>query len=297
MRARYELRWRCLQNGFSQQRFRARARSLNIMQIRVVRDLLACGIAFAQCDELGVDPNEWKRLAALTDGLAQSTRVVRAIDQYGDTATHAAVASDAYLVKLYPEAPTLALDNPLLQVGIAPPILDTANTYLGLWSKLIYTDVWHSIPVDVGRRIGSQRWHRDPEDRRMVKVYMYFGDVGEGAGPLEYIAGSCTTGSGPYRQLWPWKPRGARYPDEAELERTIPRSASVLAVGTRGTAIFCDTNGFHRGGVATTGVRLVATWTFVTPASVPMLSTRRFIVDASKEQRARLSPAAAFALA
>jgi hypothetical protein len=261
-----------------------------------VRDLLACGIAFVQWDDLGVDAAEWKRLTGLANSLAHSTHVVRAISEYSDVSSLSKVPSDAYLVKLYPERPTLDPDNPLLTVGVAPPVLDTVNTYLDLWSKLIYTDVWHSIPVDVGRRIGSQRWHRDPEDRRMIKVYLYFGDVGEGAGPLEYIPGSCVTGQGQYRQLWPWKPRGGRYPGDREVEERIPRSAHTLSLGTRGTFIFCDTNGLHRGGVATTGVRLVATWTFVTPASVPILSPRRFVIGGTKEEPRERSPAATFAL-
>jgi hypothetical protein len=295
-RARYEARWHWFQNRSSRRRFHRGVSYLNDAQRRVVRDLLACGIAFVQWDDLGVDASEWKRLAALADSLAQSTQVVRAISEYSDVSSRTTTPNDAYLVKLYPEKPTLESSNPLLTVGVAPPVLDTVNTYLDLWSKLIYTDIWHSIPVDVGRRIGSQRWHRDPEDRRMIKVYSYFRDVGEGAGPLEYLPGSCVTGTGQYRQLWPWKPRGGRYPGDREVEQTIPRSAFSLSVGTSGTFIFCDTNGLHRGGIATTGVRLVATWTFVTPASVPILSPRRFVVDPTARPSERLSPAATFAL-
>jgi hypothetical protein len=154
-------------------------------------------------------------------------------------------------------------------------------------------DVWHSIPIDVGRRIGSQRWHRDPEDRKIVKIYLYFSNVDQGAGPLEYVPGSGFGGR--YEEFRKWKARGDRYPSDGELERRIPASESVSCVGPAGTAVFCDTSGFHRGGIATTSARIVATWTFCTPAAISATARRRFTVDYAGRE-SELSPAARFAL-
>lgn len=130
----------------------------------------------------------------------------------------------------------------------------------------------------------------------MVKIYLYFNDVREGAGALEYVPGSCTTGAGPYHDLWPWKPRGARYPSDEDFDKRVASSDRVSCLGGPGTIIFCDTDGFHRGGIATTGVRLVATWTFVTPASITMVNERRFSIEDLAEKEARLSAAARFAI-
>jgi hypothetical protein len=295
-RARYELRARFLQNAMSRWRFRRRVPSLNTGQRRAVHDLLACGLALAQWDELGVDAEDFRRLGRIAQDLAHRTKVERAIDNVQISPTATPPASDAYLAKLHSERPTLALRDPLLQVALGTPILDTVNSYLGLCSKLIYADVWHSRPVDPRRRIGSQRWHRDPEDRHMVKVYLYFADADEGAGTLEYVVGSCAAGTGPYRNLWPWKPRGARYPNEGELERRVSTSSCRSCEGPAGTIVFCDTDGFHRGGITTTGVRLLATWTFVTPASLSMLTKRRFDLDATRSDLVAISPTARFAL-
>jgi Phytanoyl-CoA dioxygenase (PhyH) len=269
------------------------------VQRRLVHDLCALGIAFARFDDLGIDPEEWERLSRTAHSFAHSEKVTHAIRD-NPAASASPPAADAYLVKLLPSKATFASSSPLLHVGLAPAVLDTVNSYLGLWSKLIYADMWHSIPLheppDAARRIGSQRWHRDPEDRRMVKIYLYFSDVHAGAGALEYVPGSATTGPGRYHTLWPWKPRGARYPTDDDFDRRIPTADRVSCLGPPGTIIFCDTDGFHRGGIATTGVRLVATWTFVTPASIAMVSARRFIVEDLDRERQSLSDAARFAI-
>jgi hypothetical protein len=296
LRTRFELRWRYGQNAASERRFRRQRPILGTVQKRVVHDLCALGIAFAKFDELGVDQVEWQRLRRTADDFSRGTQVSDAIRDYAAAASDPRVRFDAYLVKLYPEGPSFALDNPLLRIGLEPAVLDAVNSYLGLWAKLIYTDVWHSIPVDVGRRIGSQHWHRDPEDRKMIKIYLYFSDVHAGAGPLEYVPRSASTGSGPYRALWPWRPRGDRYPPDEALEQRIPAAERLSCVGAPGTIIFCDTNGFHRGGIATTGFRLVATWTFVTPAAMAMLSPRRFSLPDLARDEWPSSAAARFAV-
>jgi hypothetical protein len=36
-------------------------------------------------------------------------------------------------------------DNPLLNLALHPLVLDVVNSYLGLWSKLIYFDMWHTL--------------------------------------------------------------------------------------------------------------------------------------------------------
>jgi hypothetical protein len=200
----------------------------------------------------------------------------------------------------FPDEPLLAADDPFLRGVLAPPVLDVVNSYFGLWAKLMSVDVWYSIPHDIGRRIGSQKWHRDPEDRQMLKVYFYWSDVLDGAGPMEYVEGSAHAG-GRMRSYRSWKPfdRVSRYPEENELEARIAemKIQPVQCAGPAGTVFFCDTSGFHRGGVASTKARLLTVWTFVTPAAMEHVSVSRryFRVDRSRGWD-RLSEPARFAL-
>ena len=129
-------------------------------------------------------------------------------------------------------------------------MLDVANTYLGLWSKLEYVDMWYSVPQpsDADRK-ASQRWHRDFNDQHLLKAFLYLVDVDEGTGPFEYVPGSAPGGR--YADAWPWRPLGENYPPDGELEQRIPEEGIRTFTAPKGTMVFCNTSGFHRGGFAT----------------------------------------------
>jgi hypothetical protein len=101
-----------------------------------------------------------------------------------------------------PENSVLDAIHPLAKIGLSAPVLNIVASYFGLWPKLIYADAWYSIPLDPGKRIGSQQWHRDPEDKQMVKVYLYFSDIDETAGAMEYILGTSNTHGGRGVRNW-----------------------------------------------------------------------------------------------
>ena len=104
-------------------------------------------------------------------------------------------------------------------------MLDVANTYLRMWSKLEYVDVWYSVPQpEDASRVSSQLWHRDYNDKHLLKAFLYLVDVDETMGPFQYIPGSQP--GGPYADAWPWKPLGKNYPTEGELEQRIPARRS-----------------------------------------------------------------------
>ena len=50
--------------------------------------------------------------------------------------------------------------------------------------------------------------------------------------------------------LWPWYPGYDGYPPEGEFERRMEGKRIETFTGQRGTLIFCNTSGFHRGGYA-----------------------------------------------
>ena len=156
-------------------------------------------------------------------------------------------------------------------------MLDLANAYLRMWSKLEYIDLWYSPPApDAAGRVSSQRWHRDFNDQHLLKAFLYLVDVDAGAGPFEYVPGSA--GSGPYASEWPWRPLGKTYPGEEDVAERIPASAVKTFTAPKGTIIFCNTSGFHRGGFATESPRVLATVTYCSPASLASLTERNYVV-------------------
>ena len=98
-------------------------------------------------------------------------------------------------------------------------MLDLANTYLGMWSKLEYVDLWYTPPTEEVDRQSSQRWHRDFNDRLLLKAFLYLSDVDESAGPFEYVPRSFPGGE--LGDLWPWYPGYDGYPPDEEFARRM----------------------------------------------------------------------------
>jgi hypothetical protein len=127
-----------------------------------------------------------------------------------------------------------------LRYAAGNSLLGIVNAYRGAQVKLV---------DDESERVASQEWHRDPEDQHVVKVFLYFSDVDVDAGPFEYIPQSAEGFK--YGHLWPWG-KGERYPPTEELEAVVPDADRILATGSAGPLVICDTSGFHRGGYART---------------------------------------------
>ena len=102
-------------------------------------------------------------------------------------------AGKEFVVRLHSYGAELGLDDPWFRAVASRRLLDLANTYLEMWSKLEYVDVWYSVPQPAeAQRISSQRWHRDYNDKHLLKVFLYLVDVDENMGPFQYVPGSQT---------------------------------------------------------------------------------------------------------
>jgi hypothetical protein len=295
LRLKYEVNWRWIRNPASCRSFRAGMTKLNSLQRRLVEDLMATGVATCQFNELFQDRELWQSLSTLVSEFSSGDEVQSEVSkrQRDFEEKHDLQSVGNYIITYYDphEKPLIAPSNLLLNLVLNPLILDVVNSYFGLWSKLIYFDMWYTLPLNTDSRILSQRWHRDPEDRRKVRTFLYFSEVDEASGAMEYLTGSHF--GGPYEQVFQWvDPLGIPYPPDGEVERRIPASQRVVLEGPPGTLIFCDTAGFHRGGTAKIRPRILATSAFVTPAS---LHGRRYEIDATMRDTS-WSPPASFAV-
>jgi len=79
-------------------------------------------------------------------------------------------------------------------------------------------------------------------------------------------------------RLWPWRPLGENYPPQDELANRIEDRAVTFAA-PKGTIILCNTSGFHRGGFAIAKPRVLATFTWDSPASLKALSERNYLFE------------------
>jgi hypothetical protein len=166
-------------------------------------------------------------------------------------------------------------DSPWLRMGVSDSQLGIVNAYRKLRTSMFYMDNWFTQPyAGQDQRIASQRWHRDPEEEHVVKVFLYLSDVDENAGPFEYLIASQPGAR--FGHLWPWGDEKAKPTDE-EMAAAAPDGECRKLTGPAGTMIFCDTSGFHRGGFAKTTPRVLSIWSYVSPEAED--KSHRFEVD------------------
>ena len=184
-----------------------------------------------------------------------------------------------------------SLQSPWLRYAASPLLLDIVNAYGMEPRRLFYLDNWFTVPYPgANERVASQRWHRDPEDEHVVKVFVYFSDVDDEAGPFEYVRSSVAGGR--HGELWSWG-KGHRYPPAEEFDAAVPPEDRLTVTGPAGTMIVCDTGGFHRGGFARTSPRILSVSSYL-PAE-RRKGKRRFDVDFAGDEEA-LPPQVRFAL-
>ncbi len=275
--ATYELHDRLLANRSSRRRFGSGPPQLDDVQRVVLERLRAEGYATLPFTELIPDPGVWQELEADGARFAAETEAGLAREREGGDSELRRRAGKEFLVRKYSWDVELGLDDPWLRLGTNPRLLDLANAYLGMWSKLEYVDVWYTPPAGGDERKSSQRWHRDFNDRHLLKAFLYLVDVDEDTGPFEYVPRSAPGGE--LDRLWPWRPLGENYPPEDEFAKRV-NSGSVTFTAPKGTIIFCNTSGFHRGGFARRKPRVLATLTWDSPASLKALSDRNYVFRA-----------------
>ncbi len=288
IRATYVLHDRVLSNRSSRRRLHGDQPELDDVQRRILAELERDGYAVVAFREL-FPAGDWPDIET------QCTRFVAETEAglaSGDLGSVRVREGKEFVVRLHSYGVELGLDDPWLRVCASRRMLDLANTYVGLWSKLEYVDMWYSVPQpEEAERVASQRWHRDFNDKRLLKAFLYLVDVDETMGPFEYVPGS--TGHGPYASVWPWRPLGDNYPAQAEFAEQVPDASVQTFTAPKGTLIFCDTSGFHRGGLTTTNPRVLATVTYSSPASLASLTERSFRFTGSLDE---LDPPTRFAL-
>ncbi len=170
---------------------------------------------------------------------------------------------------------TLGADNAWFAASASRRMLDVANAYLRLWSKLSYVDFWYTAQQpETDERVASQNWHVDFDDKYLLKAFVYLSDVGSDHGPFEYVPGSQPGGR--HHSVRPWVPMGYGRVADEDVQRSVPSDEVVRFTGDKGTMILCNTSGLHRGGFATAGPRVLVTATYCSPASLKALSNRNF---------------------
>jgi hypothetical protein len=165
-------------------------------------------------------------------------------------------APDGRMLSLHDIPPDIATaDYPLETVLSCPAVVALINAdavlaiaggYLGCRPTLSSVGLRWSFP-SAGAPSEVQRFHRDPDDWRFLKLFVYLTDVDEWSGPHVYVRGSHRTG-GSIR---------ARPYDRRRIEDRYGASSITPILGREGTAFMADTSGIHMGMPAQNRPRLL----------------------------------------
>jgi hypothetical protein len=269
--------WYYVLNRRARALFAAHPPTLNSIQQRIVDEMRREGIAFSSLDELFPGENklaELQQWVATHDPLPQTSTKKKFLHEYWET------------------VPELDLTNPFIQLGLSDMYLDTANAYYGMWSRYSLAHLAKIEPDLEAGPVFSQNWHRDPEEKRYMKVFMYLNDVDESAGPFTYIRQSAYGLK--FGRLFMQQPPRGSYPSAADVEAAIPAEYLKVCTGKAGTVIFCDPAGLHFGGRAKLKPRIMFTAGY---SSMAFSEGARFTINtpAAKAAVAALPPAKKFA--
>jgi hypothetical protein len=178
-----------------------------------------------------------------------------------------------YVVRAFGYKPRMAVPASFAALLLSDGVLGVVNSYLGLASRLKYLDIWHNFAVsESDPPVDSERWHRDNEDRNIVKLFLHLSDVDETAGPLTYLRGSQP--GGPLGSLFPTVPPSGSYPPDGALAACVTPEATAACTGAAGTMVLFDACGLHRGGRATGRPRTLLVATYASDAALDPLKYR-----------------------
>ncbi|MBV9349403.1 MAG: hypothetical protein JO026_01500, partial [Patescibacteria group bacterium] len=136
-------------------RYNANPPHLSLTAERIVGDLRKNGIARATFEEL-FSPADFQRLlgyAASLEGAAKSR------------------SKKPFILEYWDPYPVFSFDNPFVELSLRPEVLAIVDTYLEQWGKFYYYMLGLSVPEDGAEARNSQQWHRDPEDKKICKMF------------------------------------------------------------------------------------------------------------------------------
>jgi hypothetical protein len=236
---------------------------LSALQLRIVEELRASGYAMSCIDDLFADDAAALK-AALEDEyeqFASSPTTEAAALRY----SQAGSTRKEYLIQSFERGAKVAVHHPLVRFCHSEAVQNLLKSYFGEEPRLVAVNFWLTLPAVQEKRTGSQNWHRDHEDQRLVKIFIYLSDVVDRAGATEYIEGSFHGGR---NDVIPAKRKFVLgdYLAEGDVEKYGLLSHKRVLTGPKWTVVFINTSGIHRGGFGK-AKRGMANITFTSQAS------------------------------
>ena len=272
---KYELTWRYGYNLVPTLNHQRQDPPLTGESARVLADLNRDGIAISSIDSLLQDDSSYTELLRCVTEL-ERIRADEIEASRASASDDTTIGKKTFLLEYLGQKPVLDPESAYATIAVRTPLLQIANAYLGMYTRLRYYNVWHTFATRSKPR-ESQLWHRDREDLYIMKVFIYLKDVDLGAGPFTYAPGTHRKGSVQQEPAYFLEGKVKRTED-SQMAAVVPENRWKVATGSAGTIVFADTHGYHRGGLARTSDRVMYTCMYTSRAS----ESAEFFVRASR---------------
>lgn len=125
----------------------------------------------------------------------------------------------------------------VVEIANDPRVLNIVSGFLGAKPTISLLTAWWSMPSKDGKAEEGERFHRDVDDIRFVKLFCYLTDVDETSGPHMFVPGSQNVD----------KLNKIRRYEDSEIVDVFGANSLSTFTGKAGTAFLENTYGFHRG--------------------------------------------------
>lgn len=238
---------------------------LTPIEEKIVGSLNKNGIAISTIDELLGENSLFQELNSATNNILEERK--EEISQLQSKANEEdTIGNKTFNMELLPSVSDFDENDIFAKFPLNNVFLNIANSYFQMYAKLRYYNVWKTF-ASKGTSRESQLWHFDREDRYILKMFLYLDDVDEGTGPFTYAPGTHKKGSLNGLEPEYFIEGGVQRTTDEQMNRVFPEEKWVKGIGKKGTIIFADTRGFHKGGEARTNDRLMFTCMFTSIAS------------------------------
>ncbi|MBD2384409.1 phytanoyl-CoA dioxygenase [Cylindrospermum sp. FACHB-282] len=187
-------------------------------------------------------------ITSLADlGLASTTQLLQAANSLLPTM---ATPRDSHAGYKLPQIYTVTDLPEFFAWGIEARLQNIIENYIGLPIAFHGVHLRKDFPND--QQLQTLLWHKDAEDRRMIKVIIYLHDVTDKHGPFEYVPRryNLLAKLSDYRIDYELLQSNYLGINDEKLNKIIPKSAWKSCPGKAGTVIFVDPrNILHHGTV------------------------------------------------
>ena len=136
----------------------------------------------------------------------------------------------------------------ILKIGLKEEFLYLASLYLGIYPFLGRFYAWYDFPTNENKT-SSQCWHKDTDDKKFFKIFIYLNEVDGNNGPFCYIKKTHQSKKNSEIQKYFKKTDYSTFDilEDNDVHNLYSEKDIIECNGSLGTTIFADTSGYHRG--------------------------------------------------